>query len=81
MIRYEQNLEIEYVSNADGTTVISIPSLIGALRIVYMEKEIQPVSKADYSFNSSSGVITLLNGKTVDAGQTLYIIYAILITA
>lgn len=72
---YEQNIETEYTSNSDGTTVIVIPELVGSERILYIEKEIKPISKNDYGFNSGSGTINLLNGETLDSGQTAYIIY------
>lgn len=80
MIKYEQSLTTDYTSNADGTTVVTLPALIGS-RIIQIEKEIQPLADANYTWNPSSGILTLLNGITVDSGQTLYIIYAVLITS
>lgn len=82
MIYYEQTLEAEYTSNEDGTTVVnlvgSVP--IGA-RILWVEKEIAPIKSANYSFNATSTILTLSGGATVDNGQTLYILYAIIKTS
>lgn len=82
MIRYETVLSTEYTSNADGTTLVVLPSLalIGA-RLISVEKEIQPIKAANFSWNTTSGQLSLLNGTTVDADQTLFILYAITITA
>jgi len=78
---YEQNIGIDYTAASDGETVIIIPELANALRIVQLEKEIKPVLVANFSFNSPAGRINLLNGVTMSTGQTLFIIYAKLITA
>lgn len=80
MIRYEQPLEYQYTAAADGETVIILPALIGN-RIVQIEKEIKPVFTANYTFNPNNGQITLLNGVVLDAGESLFIIYAVLITS
>lgn len=76
---YEQTLSTEYKSNANGTTVITLPDLIG-MRVISIEKEIQPIDP-NWGWNPSSGVLTLLNGVTVDLNQTLYILYAAIITS
>lgn len=77
---YEQNFEDQYTSINDGETLIVRPDLIGN-RIVQIEKETKPLNEADFLFNPSAGLITLLNGVTVDSGQTLYIIYAVIVTS
>lgn len=77
---YEQNFEDQYTSAADGETVIVRTDLIGN-RIVQMEKETKPVNIGDFLFNPSTGTIALQNGATLDAGQTLFIIYAVIITS
>lgn len=75
---YEQILNAEYTSNADGTTTVSLPGLIGT-RIIQIEREIQPMMDADWGWNSTSGTLTLLNGQTVDNSQTLHILYSVII--
>jgi hypothetical protein len=77
---YEQVLEDQYTSAADGETVIVRTPLIGN-RIVQIEKEMKPLYETDFLFNPSTGTITLQNGVTVDNGQTLFILYAIVITS
>ena len=81
MIKYEQVLEYQYIAAADGETIIIIPTLIGSLRIIDIEKEIRPINLANYSFNSNTGQINLLNGVAMAAGETLFITYVLLITA
>lgn len=75
MVKYEQTLEWQYIAGADGETVIIIPELIG-IRIVQIEKSIQPLLKANYTFNKNTGRITLLNEVSMSAGEPLYILYA-----
>lgn len=77
---YEQNFEDQYTSVADGETVVVRPALIGN-RIVQIEKETKPLYETDFLFNPSTGAITLQNGVTVDNGQTLFIIYAVIVTS
>ena len=77
---YEQTLEDQYTSIADGETVVVRPLLIGN-RIVQIEKETKPLYETDFLFNPSTGTITLQGGVTVDNGQTLFIIYAKTITS
>lgn len=79
MVKYEQATGINYTSNADGTTSISILELIGS-RIVQIEKEIKPLETTEWTFNPNSGTITLV-GNTLDNEQTLFIIYAKIITS
>lgn len=81
MVKYEQLLEWQYTAAAEGETVIIIPDLIGVERIAQIEKEIKPLFTADYSFNTNTGQITLLNGVEMTPGETLFILYAVLITA
>lgn len=76
MIKYERVENMDYTSNADGVTVISIPSLVG-VRVVQLELEIRPLKTTEWGFNSSSGTISLLGGLTLDNEQTLYIIYSL----
>jgi hypothetical protein len=77
---YEQTLEDQYTSSADGETTIVRAALIGN-RIVQIEKETKPLYDTDFLFNPSTGTITLQGGVTVDNGQTLFILYAQVITS
>ena len=81
MIKYERIIEYQYTASADGEKIIILPSLIGALRIVRIDNEIKPMAFADFSFNPNSGQINLLNEVSLGVGQTLFIIYAVLITS
>jgi hypothetical protein len=81
MIKYEQVFEYQYTAAADGETIIILSALIGALRIIDIEKEIRPINIANYSFNSNTGQLNLLNGVAMAAGETLFITYALLITS
>lgn len=81
-IFYSEAFEAEYVSNSDGVTGINLAGIIpvGA-KMVQIEKEIKPISTNDYLWNPSSVFLTLLNGVTVDNGQTLFIIYKVIQTS
>ncbi len=81
MVKYEQTLDTEYTAGADGENVIILLGLAGiGARIIQIERELKPIFRTDYSFNANAGQINLLNGVTMAAGETLFIIYAILIT-
>ena len=80
MIKYEKVLPYSYTAVADGETVIILTALIGALRITQIEKEIKPMLSTDFSFNTNTGQINLLNGISMAAGETIFILYAILMT-
>lgn len=80
MVKYEADYQTEYVSNQNGTTVVTVPDLVG-MRVVALILEIKPVVSANWSWNPSAGILTLLNGVTIDDEQTLFILYADLITS
>ena len=76
---YSQTSSTEYLSNADGTTIITLldkdgNSMIGC-DLVQVEKEIKPLGKSQWSWAKSTGILTLLSGTTVDNGQTLFVLY------
>ena len=60
MIKYEQNIEVQYVASG-GETNVTISDLIGN-RIVQITREIKPMLFGDYGFNANSGQITFNNG-------------------
>jgi hypothetical protein len=70
----------QFVSGANGTTVMTLidkdgNSMIGN-DLIQIEKEIRPVVNANWVWNKSTGILTLINGETVDAGQTLFFLYS-----
>jgi hypothetical protein len=77
---YEQTWEDQYTASADGETVIVRPALVG-MRIISIEKTIAPLLASQYLFNPSSGQITLQGGAAMNAGETLFIEYAKIITS
>lgn len=80
MSTFERTLEAQYVAAADGETVIILTELIGALRVIQVEKEIKPMFTINYSFNSIEGRVNLLGGVSLGKGQALFILYAKLVT-
>lgn len=83
--QYQMVLGTSYTSNADGTVSftpldINGNNLIG-FDIVQIEKEIKPLKSNDFVWNKSLGVCTLLNGLTLDNGETAYILYSKIVTA
>lgn len=73
------------ISGADGTTVISLPdknggSLIG-YDVIFVEREIRPIKRANWVWNTALGSVTLINGETLDKDQELFYIYKKTITA
>ena len=81
MIKYERNIEYQYTAAIDGEKIIFIPAMVGALRIVGIVNEIRGMQVADFSFNTNTGQLNLLNGVSLGSGQTLFITYAVLVTS
>ena len=81
MIKYEANYEYQYTAAADGEDTVIIPDLVGALRVLHIVNEIKGMAVTDFSFNSNTGQINLLNGITLTGGQTLFIIYVNMVTS
>lgn len=76
--------QTQFVSNADGTTVISPVDADGNSMIGYdviaLELEIRPIENLPtpnqkWYWNKLTGTISLTNGEVLDAGQTLFILY------
>ena len=77
--------QTQFVSNADGTTIITPVDADGASMIGYdiiaIEREIRPIENIPapnqrWSWNKLTGVLTLQHGETLDAGVTLFILYS-----
>lgn len=82
---YQVTLSTSFTSSADGVTTITPldinnNSLVGC-DIVQVVKEIKGLTKSEYSWNKTTGVLTLLGGNTCDAGVTLFILYSKIVTS
>ena len=58
----------------DTTATTVITALVGA-SIVAITKEIAPLTGSQWSFNNSTGIVTLLGGLTLDTNERLFILY------
>jgi len=72
---YEQNDSDTYVAAVDGETIAVFPDQIG-VRVFAVEREIKPLDKSSWSWNPATGVLSLLNGVTLDAGMQVEILFA-----
>ena len=82
---YQMVFNTSYTSTADGLTVITPTDLNGnslaGFDIVQIEKEIKPLKQNQYVWNKPLGVLTLIDGTTVDFGETLFILYSKIVTS
>jgi len=76
--------QTQFVSGADGTTVITPVDADGnsmnGYDVIALEKEIRPIENLPapnqkWVWNKTLGILTLTNGESLDAGQTLFILY------
>jgi hypothetical protein len=74
-VKYEQILPLEYTALADNETEIYLPDMIGC-RVVKVERNIKPL--VDYEYDDIAGKMKITNG--LGAGETLFILYAKIIT-
>lgn len=70
----------QFVSGADGTVTMTLmdkdgDSMIGN-DLIQIEKEIRPVINANWVWNKTTGILTLINGEVLDNGQTLFYLYS-----
>lgn len=82
---YSVTLSTSFTSNQDGVTQITPldinnNNLIGC-DIVQVEREIKPLFNTDWSWNKTTGVLTLLNGVTLDTDASLFILYSKIVTS
>jgi hypothetical protein len=77
---YQMVLSTSYTSNMDGKTVLSPLDINGnslaGFDIVQIEKEIKPLKANQFVWNKPQGVLTLVNGVTLDDTETLFILYS-----
>lgn len=74
-----------YTSNADGMVTFALldkngNSMIGN-SIAEVTIEIKPLKNSQWSWNTTTGFITLLGGLTLDNAQTLFAIYTSVISS
>jgi len=73
-----------YTSNSNNVVLITPQDKDGnsmaGVDIVQIEKEIKPLLASQWSWNKAQGILTLINGTTVDNGESLFIIYKKMVT-
>lgn len=74
VIKYQITKKTDYTASVDGENVITLSALIG-YDILQVENETKPLYNTDYVWNKATGVLTLLNGISLAAGQSLFILY------
>jgi len=74
---YQKTSELSYVAPTDNVTDITLTSLQGK-NILQIIKNIQPLFAADYSFNTTTGVLHLITPLSKD--EALFILYTEMIT-
>ena len=74
LIKYQITKKYDYVATVDNTSVITIIALQG-YDILQVENETRPLLNTDYVWNKATGTLTLQNGITLGAGQTLFLLY------
>lgn len=83
--KYQVVYNTSFTSGANGTTVITPLDINGGslagYDILQIELEIKPLLASQFVWNKSAGVLTLIAGTAVDAGQTLFILYSQIITS
>lgn len=82
---YTVTLSTSFTSNQDGVTVLTPLDINGnpliGCDIVQVEREIKPLFSSQWSWNKTTGVLTLLNGVTVDLDVSLFILYSKTVTS
>jgi hypothetical protein len=75
---YQKTSATTYTALADDESVITLVPLQGK-SILQIERNIQPLLPSDYSWDTTSGVLTL--GNPMLAGETLFILYTEMVTS
>ena len=75
---YQKTSEAQYIATG-GETMVTLTPLIGAT-ITLIVREVQPLKTSEYSFDATTGTITL-TGNAMNESETLYIIYNQMITS
>lgn len=74
---YQKTSATTYTATADNTSVITLIPLQNK-DILQIERNIEPLLSSEFSWNSTTGVITLTNPMLT--GETLFILYTEMIT-
>lgn len=81
---YQMVFNTYFTSGTDGTTVVTLTDVDGNLLtgfdIVQIEKEIKPLKPSQYVWNKNLAQLTLIDGTTVDNGETLFVLYSKIVT-
>lgn len=73
-LTYLKTMSTSYTATTDLESVIYLPQLIGK-SILQIENEIKPLKDNEFSWNSTTGTLTLLGGIVLMTDQTLFILY------
>lgn len=74
---YQKTSAIDYTNSTDGATSITFTTLIGK-NILQIERNIQPLHNSEFTWTSSTGILTMVN--PMMAGESLFILYTEMIT-
>lgn len=74
---YQKTSSTYYTATTDNQTTFTLGFLQGK-EILQIERNIQPLTPSEFSFNSSTGAITLANPML--AGELIFILYTEMIT-
>lgn len=74
---YQKTSSTNYTATTDGESVITFVPLQGK-GILQIERNIQPMLPTEYSWNTTTGALTLTNPMML--GETLFILYTEMIT-
>jgi len=72
---YQISKSDSYTAANEGETALVLTEWIG-WDIIMIIKDIQPMKKTDYSWNKSSGTLTLRNGKSLSQGETIFFLFS-----
>ncbi len=75
--QFSEMMQEIYTAEVDNIMAISLPAVKG-FDIVRINREIQPMASAEYSWNKTGGVLELTKGMA--PGESLFILYEKLIT-
>lgn len=67
-----------FTAGSDGVTSFTMASWIG-WDLLAVEHEIKPLRKADFTWNKSSGLFTLVGGLELNTGETCFFLFKRLI--
>jgi hypothetical protein len=77
---YQMVYNTSYTCASDGQTAMSPLDIFGSsllgFDIVQVTMELKQLTSTQYSWNKSTGILTLISGLSMSAGQTLFILYS-----